>query len=226
MSSSTDHNDDRAVGNDAGVAIDSGVAADRPSLEAARQFTRDLGPATMAVGAMTSVLALVLHMMDSAFAAYFALPLGLVLFLFGAAAFARTESLIGQLVRWAVVGVFVFGGGYALFHWAQLIWGSRGAVVQGDLTMMGFYLMAGPALLVPAGLAVVRPGWVPLIVTPAIVALVSAGWVGYSTLLFLTLAESPLPDVSIFAGVILANLALFLYSAQRGLVIARSASTL
>ena len=194
---------------------------DRPSLNAARAFTRDVGPASMAVGALISVHALVLHLIDSPYADLFVLPLGLLLFLFGAAAYYRTESLTGQLLRWSVVGTFAAGGCYALLQWAQLIWGARHVVVQGDLTMMGLYLMAGPALLVPAGLAAVRPGWVPLIVTPAIAALTSAALVGYPTLMYLMRVESPLPDLSLMGGVVLSCLALFLYSAQRGLTITR-----
>lgn len=194
---------------------------DRPSLEAARQFTRDLGPAAMAGGALICMLALVLPALQSPFADYFVLPLGLVILLFGTAAFVRTDTATGKVLRWLVVGTLAGGGILSLYHWAILIWGAREVGVQGDLTVYGLYLFAGPTLLVPAGLAAVRPGWVPLIVTPAIVALTSAAVVGYGTLLFLALPDSPLTDVTIMSGVILANLAVFVYSGHRGLTIAR-----
>ena len=199
--------------------------SDRPSLEAARKFTRDLGPAAMAAGTLITFQGLMLTWLGSTFEAYFIVPLGLVLMLFGAAAFVRTDTLNGQLIRWAVVGTFAFGGGLALYQWAQLIWGGN-AVVEGDLTMMGFYLMAGPALLVPAGLAVARPGWVPLIVVPAIVALASASILGHGALLIISLTDKPAVEPSLaeymfFGGVVLSALALFFYSGQRGLTIAR-----
>jgi len=199
---------------------------DRPNLDAARRFTRDLGPASMIGGALIAVHGAVLHTMQSAYAAWLVFPLGLVLVLFGAAAFYRTETTPGQLLRWAVVAVFAVGGVYSLLQWSVLIFGSRSTAVQGDPTMMGFYLMAGPALLVPAGLAAVRPGWVPLIVTPAIVSLLGASLVGHGTLLLLDLTSdsgvaSPLPDAMLMIGVLLTDAAVLLYSAQRGLIAAR-----
>lgn len=200
--------------------------SDRPNLDIARRFTRDLGPAAMIGGMLIAVHGLVLHIIDSAFASWFVFPYGLVLTLFSAAAFARTETMSGQLLRWAVVVAFTVGGGLSLLQWAVLIFGSRSTAVSGDLTLMGFYLMAGPALLVPAGLAAVRPGWVPLIVTPAVVSLLAASLVGHGTLLFLSLttdggATSPLPDVMLMIGVLLSDAAVLLYSAQTGLTAAR-----
>lgn len=202
------------------------TVSDQPNLQIARQFTRDVGPAAMIAGSLIAVHGLVLHTMHSAYAQWYVFPYGLLVVLFGAAAFARTESIAGQLLRWAVVSVFAAGGGYSLWQWAILIFGSRGAAIDGNLTMMGFYLMAGPALLVPAGLAVVRPGWVPLIVTPALVSLLGASILGHGTILIIDLMGKSqmvpaLPDTMLLGGVILSGLAVFLYSAQRGITAAR-----
>jgi hypothetical protein len=194
---------------------------DRPNLDAAREFTRDVGPAAMVVGILVSIHGIILHLMNAPFAEAYIVPLGFLLFLFGVAAFARTETLTAQLVRWAVVACFAGGGGFALYTWATLLWGSRSASIEGDLSMMGLYLMAGPALLVPAGLAAFRAGWVPLIVLPAIVAMASASIIGHGALCILSLDQSPLPDVMLMGGVVLSNVALFAYSAQRGITIAR-----
>lgn len=198
---------------------------DRPNLELARQFTRDLGPATMIAGALIAVHGLVLYAIGSAYTEWFVFPYGLLVTLFGAAAYTRTETTPGQLLRWAVVAVFVAGGGFSLYQWAHLIWGGGALGDSGNVMMVGFYLMAGPALLVPAGLAVVRPGWVPLIVTPAIVSMLGAAILGYGTMVLMDLMNAevanPLPDTMLMGGVILASAAVFLYSAQRGLTIAR-----
>ncbi len=203
------------------------TASHRPDIEAARVFTRDLGPASILAGALISVHGLILHTMDSPFAQWFVFVYGLVLVLFGAAAFFRTENMSGQLLRWVVVSVFLLGGGLALFQWSRLIWGGPSAMIEGDVTMMGFYLMAGPALLVPAGLAVARPGWVPLIVVPAIVSLAAASVLGHGSLLLMSILEtdegvgSPLPDVMLMVGVVLASTALLFYSGQKGITAAR-----
>ena len=201
------------------------TTADRPNLELARQFTRDLGPATMIAGALIAIHGLVLYAIGSSYIEWFVFPYGLLLTLFGAAAFTRTETTSGQLLRWAVVAIFVGGGGFSLYQWAHLIWGSGGLEEVGNVMMVGFYLMAGPALLVPAGLAVVRPGWVPLIVTPAIVSMLGAAILGYGTIVMMDVMDaesvSPLPDTMLMGGVILASIAVFLYSAQRGLTVAR-----
>lgn len=199
---------------------------DSPDLRAVRQFTRDVGPAAMLAGALIAVHGAVLHIIDSAFALWLVLPCGLLLVLFGGAAFARTESTFGSLLRWMVVLTFAGGGVFALLQWSQLIWGSRGANLTGDVTIMGLYLMAGPALLVPAGLAVARSAWVPLIVTPAIAAIASASALGYGTLLIQQISTgdaglSPLPDLLLMGGVVLASAALVLYSGQRGLTATR-----
>lgn len=197
---------------------------DRPNLDLARQFTRDIGPATMIVGALIVIHAIVLQIMGSTFTDLFVLPYGLVMILFGAAAFARTESMSGQGLRWVVVLVFAGGGAFSLWKWAELIWGARSAAMMGDPLMMGFYLMAGPALLVPAGLAAVRPGWVPLIVVPAIISLAGGSVLGHGTFLLIeqfktTELRSPLPDIMLLLGVVLTSAALILYSAQRGLAL-------
>ena len=201
------------------------TAIDRPNLELARQFTRDLGPATMIAGALIAVHGIVLYAIGSSYADWFVFPYGLLLTLFGAAAYTRTETTAGHLLRWAVIGVFAAGGGFSLYQWANLIWGSGGLQDAGNVMMVGFYLMAGPALLVPAGLAVVRAGWVPLIVTPAIVSLLGASILGYGSLVLMDLMDaetmSPLPDAMLMGGVILASMAVFLFSAQKGLTIAR-----
>ncbi len=103
--------------------------------------------------------------------------------------------------------------------------------MQTDLSVMGFYLMAGPALLVPAGLAAVRPGWVPLIVVPAIVSLAGASVLGHGVYLIVRLINagnepvSPLPDIMLLTGVVLSSAALILYSGQRGLTAARQRVT-
>lgn len=197
-----------------------------PDLGAVRQFTRDVGPAAMLAGTLIAIHGMVLHVIDSPFALWLVLPCGLLLVLFGAAAFARTESTFGSLLRWMIVLTFAGGGAFALWQWSQLIWGSRGASLSGDVTLMGLYLMAGPALLVPAGLAVARPAWVPLIVTPAIAAIASASVLGYGMLLIQQISTgdaglSPLPDLLLMGGVVLASAALVLYSGQRGLTATR-----
>ncbi len=199
---------------------------DRPNLDLARQFTRDIGPATMIVGMLIAIHAIVMQIIGSTFVELFVLPYGLVMILFGAAAFARTETIGGQGLRWVVVLVFAGGGAFSLWKWAELIWGARSATMMGDPMMMGFYLMAGPALLVPAGLAAVRPGWVPLIVVPAIVSLAGGSVLGHGTFLLLeqfktTELRSPLPDTMLLLGVVLTSAALILYSAQRGMAMAR-----
>ncbi len=197
---------------------------DRPNLDLARQFTRDIGPATMIVGALIVIHAVVLQIIGSTFVELFVLPYGLMMILFGAAAFARTESMSGQGLRWVVVLVFAGGGAFSLWKWAGLIWGSRSEAMMGDPLMMGFYLMAGPALLVPAGLAAVRPGWVPLIAVPAIVSLAGGSVLGHGTYVLLeqfktTELRSPLPDTMLLLGVVLTSAALILYSAQRGIAL-------
>lgn len=203
------------------------MMSDRPNLDLARQFTRDLGPASIAAGILITLHAAVLHAMYSSFAELYVLPYGLLLIVFGGAAFARTESKTGQGLRWVVVLIFAAGGGLSLLQWGELIWGTRVGAVQGNLSAVGFYLMAGPALLVPAGLAAVRPGWVPLIVVPAIVSLAGASVLGHGIYLFLQAAmpeqghASPLPDLMMLTGVVLSSASLILYSASKGLRLAK-----
>ncbi len=131
-------------------------AADEPNLPAARRFTRELGPAALASGVLILFNGIVLIALESPYSSWLAAPYGLLLAAFGAAAYVRTETALGKVLRWMVVAIFSFGGCYALLQWAQLIWGSRAHALEGDLMLMGLYLMAGPALLVPAGLALAR----------------------------------------------------------------------
>lgn len=198
--------------------VDESGVTDRPNLDRARAFTRVLGPAAMIAGTLIAILGLA-HPTASEL---YILPLGLLHVLFGAAAYARTESMVGQLLRWAVVVVFVLGGGFSLVQWAILIWGSPITQSSVDVTAMGFYLMAGPALLVPAGLAVVRSGWVPLIVTPAIVSLSAASvlWHGTVLLQHVLRVDVHLSEVLLF-GVVLCSTTTLLYSAQQGLRVVR-----
>lgn len=199
-------------------SVDESGVTDRPNLDRARAFTRVLGPAAMIAGTLIAILGLA-HPTASEL---YILPLGLLHVLFGAAAYARTESMVGQLLRWAVVVVFVLGGGFSLVQWAILIWGSPITQSSVDVTAMGFYLMAGPALLVPAGLAVVRSGWVPLIVTPAIVSLSAASvlWHGTVLLQHVLRVDVHLSEVLLF-GVVLCSTTTLLYSAQQGLRVVR-----
>lgn len=198
--------------------LDGSGLTDRPNLDRAREFTRVLGPAAMIAGTLTTILGLA----DASLQDVYVLPYGLLQILFGAAAFARTESMLGQLLRWAVVVVFVAGGGMSLVQWAILIWGSPITQSEADVTVMGFYLMAGPALLVPAGLAVVRSGWVPLIVTPAIVSLAAASILWHGTILLQHVLRMQLhmAEVLLF-GVVLCSTTTILYSAQQGLRVIR-----
>lgn len=201
-------------------------AADEPNLPAARRFTRELGPAALASGVLILFNGIVLIALESPYSSWLAAPYGLLLAAFGAAAYVRTETALGKVLRWMVVAIFSFGGCYALLQWAQLIWGSRAHALEGDLMLMGLYLMAGPALLVPAGLALARPGWVPLIVVPAIVALAGASVVGHGTLLVLEITGKapmvhPFPDIMLVGGVALTSAMLILYSAYSGLTAAR-----
>lgn len=158
--------------------------AEPPNLAKARAYTRVLGPAAMVGGTATSIIGLILWLVGGGVLATIILAYGIVCAIFGSAAWARTESMPGIVARWAVVAIFLGAGGLALLQWAQLLWGSRlsTASMNTDLTILGFYLMAGPALLVPGLLAAIRPAWVPLIVAPAIVAMAATAVVGLSVI--------------------------------------------
>lgn len=151
-----------------------------PNLARARAFTRILGPVAIVGGITSLLMGIVMWALDAGMMATIIMAYGSVAAVFGCAAWARTESGLGMFARWLVVAVFLTGGGLALLQWSQLLWGSRSstASLSTDLTVLGFYLMAGPALIVPGVLAAVRPAWVPLIVAPAIVAIASTAVVG------------------------------------------------
>lgn len=169
-----------------------------PNLARARAFTRVLGPIAI-VGGVTSVtMGVVMWVVQTGILATIVIAYGGVTTLFGLAAWARTESILGRTVRWIVVLIFLVGGGLALLQWAQLLWGSRVSTssMSTDLTMLGFYLMAGPALIVPGVLAAVRPAWVPLIVAPAIVAIASTAVVGLVVLTSMGTSVMGLGDAS------------------------------
>lgn len=158
--------------------------AEPPNLAKARAYTRVLGPAAIIGGIATSIIGLIMWLVGGGVLATIILAYGIVCAIFGTAAWARTESMSGIVARWAVVATFLGAGGLALLQWAQLLWGSRlsTASMNTDLTILGFYLMAGPALLVPGLLAAIRPAWVPLIVAPAIVAMAATAVVGLSVI--------------------------------------------
>lgn len=197
------------------------MSTDRPNLDRARAFTRLLGPSAMIGGTLIAIQGFAMEALQAQ-DTFFIVPYGLVLILFGAAAFLRTESIPGQLLRWAVVALFALAGAFALYQWAILIWGSDLAQSSTDVTVMGFYLMAGPALLVPAGLAVVRSGWVPLIVTPAIVSLVAASVLWHGTAMLQHLLHLRLGTVEmLLLGVVVCSATVLLYSAQQGLRVVR-----
>lgn len=158
--------------------------AEPPNLAKARAYTRVLGPAAIIGGIAASIIGLIMWLVGGGVLATIILAYGIVCAIFGSAAWARTESMPGIVARWAVVAIFLGAGGLALLQWAQLLWGSRlsTASMNTDLTILGFYLMAGPALLVPGLLAAIRPAWVPLIVAPAIVAMAATAVVGLSVI--------------------------------------------
>lgn len=158
--------------------------AEPPNLAKARAYTRVLGPAAIIGGIAASIIGLIMWLVGGGVLATIILAYGIVCAIFGTAAWARTESMPGIVARWAVVAIFLGAGGLALLQWAQLLWGSRlsTASMNTDLTILGFYLMAGPALLVPGLLAAIRPAWVPLIVAPAIVAMAATAVVGLSVI--------------------------------------------
>ncbi len=158
--------------------------AEPPNLVKARAYTRVLGPAAMLGGSAAAIIGTIMWMVGGGVLATIIIAYGIICAIFGTAAWARTESVPGIAARWAVVAIFLGAGGLALLQWAQLLWGSRmsTASMNTDLTFLGFYLMAGPALLVPGLLAAIRPAWVPLIVAPAIIAMAATAVVGLSVI--------------------------------------------
>lgn len=168
-----------------------------PNLAKARAYTRVLGPAAIVGGSATTILGIVMLLLGGGVLATIIVAYGIVSSIFGLAAWARTESVHGMLARWAVVIVFLLSGGLALLQWAELLWGSRWSTssMNMDLTVLGFYLMAGPALIVPGLLAAIRPAWVPLIVAPAIVAMASTAIVGLAVVTLIGLSIPALEAV-------------------------------
>lgn len=172
--------------------------AEPPNLARARAFTRVLGPIAIVGGATSLVMGVVMWAVQAGVLATMVMAYGAVTTIFGLGTWARTESALGRTVRWIIVLIFLAGGGLALLQWAQLLWGSRvsTASLSTDLTILGFYLMAGPALIVPGVLAAVRPAWVPLIVAPAIVAVASTAVVGLMVLTSMGTSMLSLGDTS------------------------------
>ncbi|MBU3741442.1 MAG: hypothetical protein FGM24_04060 [Candidatus Kapabacteria bacterium] len=179
--------------------------AQPPNLAKARAYTRVLGPAAIVGGSATTLLGIVLTVLGGGVLATIIVAYGIVSSIFGLAAWARTESIHGVLARWAVVIVFLLSGGLALLQWAELLWGSRWSTssMNMDLTVLGFYLMAGPALIVPGILAALRPAWVPLIVAPAIVAMASTAVVGLAVITMIGMSIPALDTVPHGMGTIL-----------------------
>ncbi|HBB26294.1 MAG TPA: hypothetical protein DCZ59_08520 [Bacteroidetes bacterium] len=154
------------------------MRTDRPNLDRAREVTRRVGPVSMSAGVVTIALSLVVLATPLANAQ--PLALGLVMVLFGWAAYARTETPAGRLAQWGVTLTFVSGGVWSLLQWVPIIWGSHHASAGDNLQLIAIWLTMGPALFVPGLLAAIRPGWTPLIVIPAIISLAFAATVGFA----------------------------------------------
>ena len=154
------------------------MLTDKPNLDRARDFTRRVGPAAIAAGLIITLLSLTI--LGSALASAQPLALGLVMMLFGWAAYARTETASGRIAQWGVTLVFASGGVWSLLQWVPIIWGSHHASAGEDIMTLAVWLTMGPALFVPGLLAAVRPGWTPLIVIPAILSLAFAAAVGFA----------------------------------------------
>ncbi|MBK6417577.1 MAG: hypothetical protein IPG73_12245 [Ignavibacteria bacterium] len=161
------------------------MSGERPNLDLARAYTRAVGPTAIAVGAAIALQGLFL--LPTVVAQYQPLAYGLVMMLFGTAAYARTESVMGRIAQWCVTLVFVAGGVWSLLQWVPLIWGPQHVGASGDLSLIALWLTAGPALFVPGLLAAVRPGWTPLIVVPALLSIAFAAMMGYGALYMLGL---------------------------------------
>lgn len=175
------------------------VQTDRPNLDLSRQYTQRIGAPAVRIGATIAIVAVAM-LFTSDYGLY-ALAYGLVMFLFGYAALARTESTGGRIAQWGVTGAFVLGGIWSLLQWVPLIWGPHHQPVDQNLTLIALWLTAGPALFVPGVLAAVRPGWTPLIVVPALLSIAFAGTVG---VVVLTMNTVPADDSSLvmFANVL------------------------
>lgn len=158
---------------------------ERPNLDLARAYTRAIGPTAVAVGAAITLQGLLL--LTSVVAQFQPLAYGVVMMLFGVAAYARTESVMGRVAQWCVTLLFVAGGVWSLLQWVPLIWGPQHVGASGDLSLIALWLTAGPALFVPGILAAVRPGWTPLIVVPALLSIAFAAMMGYGALYMLGL---------------------------------------
>ena len=107
------------------------MSGERPNLDLARAYTRAVGPTAIAVGAAIALQGLFL--LPTVVAQYQPLAYGLVMMLFGTAAYARTESVMGRIAQWCVTLVFVAGGVWSLLQWVPLIWGPQHVGASGDL---------------------------------------------------------------------------------------------
>lgn len=205
------------------------VRSDKPNLDRAREFTRAIGMPTMNIGLVIGVLSAVFVLMRSPLMHWYIPYYGPVLVIFGAAAYFRTESVTGKAARWGVVVAFGTGGAISISHWASLLLTSAPLTVSPDtLNSFAFYLMAGPALLVPALLALVRPGWTPLIVVPAILSLATASMIGHGVfgMQYMREAMNAMPGTTMMEGalvlgVVLCSATLLMIALQRALRILR-----
>jgi hypothetical protein len=164
------------------------VPTDRPDLDRAREYTRRIGPHALRIGATITLYAIAM-LFTSEYGLY-TIAYGVIMFLFGYAALARTESRGGRIAQWGVTFTFVAGGIWSLMQWIPLIWGPHHQPLQQNLSLIALWLTAGPALFVPGVLAAIRPGWTPLIVVPALLSLAVAGSVGFAILRM----NAPEPD--------------------------------
>jgi len=207
----------------------SDVQSDKPNLDLAREFTRAIGMPTMNMGLVIGVLGAVLVVMRSPLMHWYLPYYGPVLVIFGAAAYFRTEQAMGKAARWGVVLAFGIGGAISISHWASLLLTSSPVTISPEtLNSFAFYLMAGPALLVPALLALVRPGWTPLIVVPAILSLAMASMIGHGVfgMQYMIQAADHKPGTSLLEGalvlgVVLCSTILLLIALQRALRLLR-----
>lgn len=158
------------------------VPTDRPDLDRAREYTRRVGPQALRIGATITLYAIAM-LFTSEYGLY-TIAYGVIMFLFGYAALARTESRGGRIAQWGVTLVFVAGGVWSLLQWVPLIWGPHHQPLQQNLSLIALWLTAGPALFVPGVLAAIRPGWTPLIVVPALLSIAVAGMIGFGIISF------------------------------------------
>lgn len=158
------------------------VPTDRPDLDRARAYTRVVGAPAIRIGVTNTFYAIAM-LFTSEYGLY-TLAYGLIMFLFGYAAVARTETRSGRVAQWGVTLVFVAGGVWSLLQWVPLIWGPHHQPLQQNLSLIALWLTAGPALFVPGVLAALRPGWTPLIVVPALLSIAVAGMIGFGIISF------------------------------------------